>query len=445
MPARKRILLICQDLLGPSMAGPAIRSYHFAQELAKEFDVTLVHTQPTEPGFTIEGVRLVSHNAQYRWLERFAAGFDAVITQPLRLHAQHALVRAGVPVIYDMYVPSVVETLASQSGEDAPLGRRELAYDRTRQDAVAALSSAAAVICASERQRDLWLGALGTLGRLDIASFQRDPGYRSLVRVVPFGLPDDEPTASGEPAMRNALRSVDDDSFIMLWAGGIWNWFDPVTVIEGVKLAHQQLPHLRLVFLGTQHPNADVKMRRTRDAIDAARAAGLDGSVVHFVEGWVPYDRRADYLLEANVGVSAHFDNVESRFSFRTRFLDHLWAGLPTLTTHGSPLSDLVEELGLGRTVSYEDPHAWAQVILDTASNTERLQQMRAATLEAATAYTWSSVGDQLATCVHDVLAGTPAPPQLSLVGRMPRYAKTQASLQGVSRSARKLMQTLRS
>ena len=49
----------------------------------------------------------------------------------------------------------------------------------------------------------------------------------------------------------------------------------------------------------------------------------------------MPYARRADYLLDADVGVSLHLDHIETAYSFRTRILDYLWAGLPILATSG--------------------------------------------------------------------------------------------------------------
>ena len=73
--------------------------------------------------------------------------------------------------------------------------------------------------------------------------------------------------------------------------------------------------------------------------------------MVYFNDGWVPYDRRADYLLDADVGVSTHLDHIETRYSFRTRVLDYLWAGLPMVLTAGDVLADLVAREGLGRTV----------------------------------------------------------------------------------------------
>jgi hypothetical protein len=60
----------------------------------------------------------------------------------------------------------------------------------------------------------------------------------------------------------------------------------------------------------------------------------------------VDYAKRADYLLEADLGVSTHYDHVETAYSFRTRILDYLWAGLPILATEGDSLSRLVKTQG---------------------------------------------------------------------------------------------------
>ena len=74
---------------------------------------------------------------------------------------------------------------------------------------------------------------------------------------------------------------------------------------------------------------------------------GLTGTHVFFHE-WIDYDERQNFLLEADIGVSTHFDHVETAFSFRTRVLDYLWAGLPTVVTEGDVLAELITEHGRG-------------------------------------------------------------------------------------------------
>jgi hypothetical protein len=98
-------------------------------------------------------------------------------------------------------------------------------------------------------------------------------------------------------------------------------------------------------------------------AVALADDLGVHGRTVHFNDGWVPYDERMGYLLEADVGVSTHFRHVETAYAFRTRMLDYIWAGLPILCTEGDTLADLVAARDLGEVVPPEDPAAIAEAI----------------------------------------------------------------------------------
>src|SRR5262249_43423483 len=194
-----------------------------------------------------------------------------------------------------------------------------------------ALETGDAFLCASERQRDLWLGALATVGRVDPAAYAADPSFRSLVAVLPSAI-DPDPPLRPEPVLKGVLAGIAETDKVALWNGGIWNWLDPLTVIRAVHALGRE--DVKLVFLGTQSPNPAVpRMAMQERAVALARELGLLGTSVFFNEGWIPYEVRGAYLLEADVGVSAHFDELETRFAFRTRLLDCMWAGLPIVTT----------------------------------------------------------------------------------------------------------------
>ena len=71
------------------------------------------------------------------------------------------------------------------------------------RDCVAALnrqlSRADLVLAASRRQRDLWLGHLAALGRVNPVTYDDDHHLGALLRVVPFGLPDGIPFRAAAP------------------------------------------------------------------------------------------------------------------------------------------------------------------------------------------------------------------------------------------------------
>jgi glycosyltransferase involved in cell wall biosynthesis len=103
-------------------------------------------------------------------------------------------------------------------------------------------------------------------------------------------------------------------------------------------------------------------MRMASAAQSLSAELGLTGRIVFFND-WVPYAERAGYLLDADIGLSLHFDHIETRFSFRTRLLDYIWGGLPMVLTRGDALSALAEARGLARTVAPESVDEVAQAI----------------------------------------------------------------------------------
>ena len=114
-----------------------------------------------------------------------------------------------------------------------------------------------------------------------------------------------------------------------------------------------RIPDVRLVFLGMGNPNPDiaemaraVELRTVSDELGAHRVDRLlQRRSGCRIDAW------GSYLLDADVAVSIHLDNLETRFSFRTRILDYLWARRPMILTGGDALSDLVAARGLGVTV----------------------------------------------------------------------------------------------
>jgi glycosyltransferase involved in cell wall biosynthesis len=168
------------------------------------------------------------------------------------------------------------------------------------------------------------------------------------------------------------VPGIGPDDEVVYWGGGIYNWFDPLTLIRAVARLSETRPHLRLFFAGTRHPSADSEvMQMLREARALSESLGLTGRHVFFHD-WVPFARRGSYLLEANLGVSTHFDHVETAFSYRTRILDYLWAGLPTVTTGGDVLAEMLVSSGAGVAVPPEDDAALARVLADLLDDPAR-------------------------------------------------------------------------
>ncbi len=284
-----------------------------------------------------------------------------LVVQGFVLHLFPYLVEMGKTIVVDLYDPFTLENLHVYSHD--PIDERLSTHEAHLGVLNAQIQAGDFFLCASEKQRDYWLGMLAANNRINPPQYDADPTLRGLIDIVPFGVPSRPPERTGA-AMKGAYPGIDADDRVILWGGGIWEWFDPLTLIRAVARIRRTRPEVKLFFMGTRHPNPMVPaMAMTARAIELARELGLEGTGVFFND-WVPYDERQNYLLEADIGTSLHFDHLETRFSFRTRVLDYIWASLPIVCTRGDAIGDLVESQGLGRVVDYTDEDGLVEALL---------------------------------------------------------------------------------
>ena len=169
-------------------------------------------------------------------------------------------------------------------------------------------------------------------------------------------------------------------------------------------------------------------------AVALARELGLEeAGAVHFRPGWTPYRELGSLLLECDVGVCAHHPTLETRFAFRTRILDFVWAGVPVLYAEGDEWSERVREGGLGEVVPPDDPEAFAAGARRIA---ERAPGAYAGALAAEAARnTWRDVSAPLARMI-DSVAG--APRRRDVVGRALALRHSLAALAADAGRARR-------
>lgn len=355
-----RVLIITGDPIRAQMAGPAIRVWNMADQLADTCDVRIVSWKRIERDsdrfelFFVHETDDAGIAPHERWAE-------VIIVQGMSFRIFPTVARTDRIVVADLYDPFQLEQLEQNKFEDSTTWAEEV------QKAVSLLneqlSRADFFLCASQRQRDLWLGNLSALGRLNPATYAQDPGFNSLIDVAPFGLPADRPIQTRH-AIKGAIPGIEENDTVVLWGGGIYNWFDPVTLVEAMGILRPTHPNVKLFFLSSSHFNADVpEMQVIADTIAAADRLGLRGETIFFNDGWVEYDDRVNYLLDADIGVSTHPVHAETRFSFRTRILDYLWAGLPVVSSDGDSFAEIIRDSGCGAVVPPSDPSALAAAI----------------------------------------------------------------------------------
>ena len=395
-----RVVLWSTDPVGERMAGPGIRYHRLSTELAQRFAVTLV-----APGDGVPGVPYAFRRVESSAPDAYAEA-DVVVAQSLPLGLVRSFRRAGARLVFDLYAPALVEAAANLA-EEQEAGR--VGYGEVVATTRVALLLGDGFLCASERQRDHWLGALAALGRVSPDVYAEDPTLRSLVAVVPFGLDPfglDPSGVGAAPRVGGVLPGIAASDRLLLWGGGIWNWLDPLTVIRAVGRLAERRSDVKLLFLGLAHPSSAVGAMSMADrAVALAGELGLEGSSVFFNRSWVPYDERLDWFAEADLGVSAHHDSLEARLAFRTRLLDHVAAGTPVVVTRGDVLADLVESRGMGRTVGPGDVDGWVDAVGELLDDARTYTAARKAVAAAQEELAWARVVEPLAELIERVAA----------------------------------------
>jgi glycosyltransferase involved in cell wall biosynthesis len=189
---------------------------------------------------------------------------------------------------------------------------------------------------------------------------------------------------------------------------------------------------VRLVFMGASSAGgAGAALAAARAAVDAE---GL-GDAVLFNDTWVQYDERAGWLQAADAVISTHRDHLETRFAFRTRLLDCLWAGVPAVVTSGDELAARIAAEDLGAVARPGDAEGLAAGL---ARVLERGRDAYAPQLRAAARdYEWPRVvaplsaflaGEQATGRRRAPLTGAPARPLRRAAQRLTRLARVARS-----------------
>lgn len=382
-----RVLIISTDPLFENLAGVGIRAVEMARGLSQSCYVTLA--APERADVSLPDVQAVAFQRDDEPLIRhLASQAEIIIFQGYSLLRYPVIGELNKILVVDLYDPYYLEGLelfCREDDERARLIARDNLASLNQQ-----LLAGDFFICASERQRDFWLGMLTSLGRISPDGYRSDPTFRSLIDVAPFGSEADPPVHQ-RPVLKGVVPGINADDTLVLWGGGIWDWLDPLTVVAAMGLVREQRPNLKLFFLGYRHPNpADVpEMAMHTRAVALARELGLYNQTVFFNDRWVPYAERSSYLLEADIGVSAHLAHIETRFAFRTRLLDYIWAGLPMVVTAGDALADAVVQQGLGCAVPIGDAARFAEALLELTSPPDPRACYTAAFAAVREQYTW--------------------------------------------------------
>lgn len=354
------------------MAGPGIRYHYMAEVLAKDYTVTV--------GFL---------NDSFEPEKSFARSYQTKVINPSEFKAVLSDVniiialwldediltychKKGIFTVLDVYAPVPVENLALFMYSGNPI---DATTDYTYRQSYALYKKffeyGDLFLFSNRRQLDFWIGYVFGLGIIKVTSYLKRPLFERFI-YAPMGIDTSKKITHKKNVIKGVIPGIKKTDKVILWTGGIWNWFDAQTLIKAMKRLEKTNPDIKLVFFGIKHPNPNIPtMQEASLTIDLAKELELLGKNVFIQEGWVPYNERLDYLLEADAAVNTAKESIEAEFSHRTRVLDHILTSLPTIATRGDYISDdILEQRNIGLTVPPEDEAALSRAIIAITEST---------------------------------------------------------------------------
>jgi glycosyltransferase involved in cell wall biosynthesis len=378
-----RAFLICPEPVRSVTAGVGTRFLTLTRVLTEAgHEVTLVVPNEASEAPTRVGVDFV--RADPGRLGEQAEGHDWVLVHA-HLGNHYLSQRDDLPLVVDLYDPFLIENLHYH---------RELGFGPFATDHETwrlQMARGDFFLCSSEEQRLYYLGWLSALGRVNPLSLEDDPQLRRLIVELPFGTPDTKPPPM--PQRSEVLPGVEDDAPV-LYFGGIYDWYEPQTVLEALPALLERDPRTVLVFVDHPHPEL-TPLDESQRARAKAEKHGWLGSTVRF-EPWRPYDRRFDVAQVADVAVVTYRRGLETDLSLRTRLVDLLWLGLPVVVTAGGTMARVVGETGAGSVVPPGDGQAVADAVAAFLGDDRRRRDAAEAGRRWATNRRWSVVAAPL-------------------------------------------------
>jgi glycosyltransferase involved in cell wall biosynthesis len=375
-----RVLVAVQGSAGEKVTGPEIRGWAVARGLAEHHDVTVILQSP--PVAERDGMRLVPFSRGA--LIREARRHDAVVAPVLPPYLFAALRGTRTVTVSDQYDPIWLELSVFT---EQPGIARVLRAQRMIREAQVRFADVIAV--AGDAQRQLLVDEL-----------EHVESHPEVV-TVPFGLPEPPAPSEARP-LRAAFPQIGADDPVVLWWGKVWKWFDATTAIKAFARVVEQRPNARLVISAGKAPKARFDLsERTDGARELAAELGLLDTNVLFLDEWTPYDRRHEYLQDADLGLTLHADTPEAPFAARARYMDYLWSGLPCVLASGDEIADRFGASGFASLVAPGDVEATAGEILRLIDDPQARSAARRAGEELADAYRWSTVVRPLSDAIE--------------------------------------------
>lgn len=390
-----KVALISQEKIGKNMAGSAIRYFELAKILSSHFKVTLFSTGQSDLDGNSLGFDMKSYVKSARRSEKSiknVSDYDYVIAQELSPDLLIEIKQKKVRLISDLYDPLPIEIV--EHTKNYGFSKRLTIRGFINNSFLMQIVASDHILCSSNRQKLLYEDMSKKSG-INISN--------KTITLLPFGLSDIDPIYTDREMIYDIFPSISKNDKIILWGGGIWNWFDPLSVVKAIEQISHTRDDIKLVFMGAKNKHFDALQDKSLQIVlEYCKKNQLENKFVFLNYNWVPYEQRVNFLLSSDICVSTHFDCKETYYSFRTRILDYLWAEKPIVCTEGDIFSELISKHKLGKIVRYSNVDDIKKAILELINDPDLYKKIEGNIENFKKTLTWEKVTEGLITLIQN-------------------------------------------
>lgn len=328
----EKVLIISHMPIKTKCTGPSLRFINIAKILNDRFKTKLYARKIDD-----NQKKTLSFLTTHFWKSILNA--TIVYSQPSRLRYLLMERLLNKKIIIDLYDPTDIENLEMYKNSNSFKSKLIKNYSSFRLKF--SILIADYFVCSNEKQKDYWIGYIQGMGVNISNKYKENEQLNNIIGYLPFGIDENIPKKNDNPIAKK-FKNIKENDKVFIWAGGIWNWFDSKNLVRAMNEIKDR-EEIKVLFLGVpdnQSLQLD-KNKNAKETIELAKSLGLYNKTILFNDEWVDYEKRHEYLLNSYAGISLHFDNLETKFSFRTRILDYIWCGLPYISSEKDYFSEL--------------------------------------------------------------------------------------------------------
>lgn len=190
------------------------------------------------------------------------------------------------------------------------------------------------IITQNERMRDLLAASYALIAKWP---------YLDRILVCPLGIVEAERREVLDRRETRRQMRVADDQVAIINSGGVWRWTDFSAFLQAFCIYVRQRPKTKLVLfiMGLCQPgnmDHDEYLKGVEETLYQNR--DLVGDKIRIINDW----RAASgvvksYTAAADVGLNLNKESLENWQSYRLRFLDYMYYGVPVINTLGDAVS----------------------------------------------------------------------------------------------------------